>query len=73
MYNPYDWYWLADDGRLYSSKRNIVVDVNDATYIAWVAAPFQGHWRQNWPRDEVGDQTTETMQLVMTPYDIVLP
>jgi len=73
MYDILDWYWLADDGRLYSSKRQIITNVDDAGYISWQTDfPYQGHWRQTWPREDDGDQTTATLQQVVEVYGLVV-
>lgn len=35
-----DWYWLASDGRLFSSQRVAVVTVSDPDYQAWLKARY---------------------------------
>lgn len=70
-YNPYDWYWLADDGRLYTSARQQVVAQDDATYLAWcgpAGAPERGPTR--WPHDDAGLQTDAALQDVLKPYGL---
>jgi hypothetical protein len=64
-FNPFDWYWLASDGRLFSSARQALIADDDADYLAWTAA---GHLAQRWPTDESGEQTTDALQGVLTPY-----
>ena len=69
IYNPYDWYWLADDGRLYASARGGLADASDPAYLSWgvlcgVATP--------WPRDDDGVQTDAALQQVLTPYGLDL-
>lgn len=63
---PNDWYWLALDGRLFSSARGEIVPLTDAEYLAWrdINLPTP------WPRDDVGDQTDAALQEVLTPYGI---
>ena len=67
-YNPFDWYWLADDGRLYSSARSGLADASDPAYLLWgecgVATP--------WPRDPTGAQTDAALQEVLAPYGLAL-
>ena len=63
---PSDWYWIADDGRVYSSARQVVVDTNDAGYIAW----SQSTRPTVWPRDLDGNQTDDALQDVLTPYNL---
>jgi hypothetical protein len=65
-YNPYDWYWLADDQRVFSSARQIIVPVDDPDYVNFqaVAAPTA------WPRDNAGNQTDAALQDVLTPYGV---
>ena len=61
---PYDWYWLADDGRVFSSARQIIVDASDPDYSAWSGTATA------WPRDAAGDQTNAALQDVLTPYNL---
>jgi Domain of unknown function (DUF4376) len=68
-YNPYDWYWLADDARIFGSAKQIVVDDQDADYIAWTNA---GNTATPWPRDDAGNQTTAALQAVLTPYNLFI-
>jgi hypothetical protein len=68
-YNPYDWYWLADDNRVFASARQIVVDNADAAYIAWTGA---GNVATPWPRDAAGNQTNAAMQEVLTPFNLFI-
>jgi hypothetical protein len=65
-FNPANWYWLADDGRVYSSARQIVVNVSDPGYVAWVAA----NTATPWPRDGAGNQTDAALQDVVAPYGL---
>lgn len=66
-YNPRDHYWLASDGRLFSSARSAIVPSSDATFAEWTVA---GGFPTVWPRDEAGNQTTDALQDVLTPYGI---
>lgn len=68
MFNPYDWYWRADDGRIFASARQITVDETDPDFIAFseLAAPTP------WPRDENGQQTAAELQRVLFPYQIAV-
>lgn len=65
-FNPQDWYWLADDARVYSSARQIIVDNTDADYVAWAATRAATPW----PRDDAGDQTDDALQDVLAPYNL---
>lgn len=64
MFNVYSNYWLADDGRVYSSARQVIVDSTDADYVAW------GNDPSHWPRDDAGNQTNEALQEVLRPNNI---
>jgi hypothetical protein len=66
-YNPFDWYWLADDNRVFASARQVIVTNTDATYMAWVGA---GGVATVWPRDGAGNQTNAALQAVVAPYGI---
>jgi hypothetical protein len=73
IYMPRHWWWLADDGRLYSSEKQTTTDVNDPDYIAWQGTDDPVAEAQIWPRDSTGAQTTASMQEVMTLYGLTVP
>ncbi|MBR0753521.1 DUF4376 domain-containing protein [Bradyrhizobium jicamae] len=66
MFNPFNWYWRADDGRIFASARQQIVDETDPDFIAFaeVQAPT------TWPRDNDGTQTDAALQGVLDPYFI---
>ncbi|WP_448786345.1 hypothetical protein [Brucella intermedia] len=66
-FQPYDWYWRADDGRIYGSAENAVIDEENERYQDWLA---EGASPRPWPRDEIGDQTADALQAVLKPYSI---
>ena len=59
-YNPFDHYWLADDGRLFSSAAQSLVTPETDT----------GEDKTPWPRDAAGAQTDAALQDVLTPYNV---
>lgn len=65
-FDPTDWYWLADDGRIFASARQIIVAEDDADYLVFrqMAMPTQ------WPRDDAGQQTDAELQKVLDPYNL---
>lgn len=67
-YNPLDWYWKADDGRVFSSSKQSVVASDDADFVAWSTQTGMG--ATPWPRDLQGNQTTASLQDVLTPYGL---
>jgi hypothetical protein len=68
-YNPYDWFWLADDARIFGSAKQTVIDDQDADYIAWTNA---GNTATPWPRDAAGNQTNAALQAVLTPFNLFI-
>jgi hypothetical protein len=70
FYNPYDWYWLRDDGTLYSSKEQKYISPDDQSYIMWSEG---GGTATSWPEDEKGVQTDAALQDVLKPYNLKLP
>jgi len=66
MYTPENWFWLADDGRLYSSAVQGLVAEDAPAYLAW----REGHLPTPWPRDDVGAQTDEALQEVLGRYGL---
>lgn len=69
-FNWRDWYWLAEDGRVYSSKRQLIVTTSDDGYIAWIAAVGGA---TAWPRDDSGNQTDAALLAVVGPYGLIVP
>ncbi|MBT1509395.1 hypothetical protein KIP88_02675 [Bradyrhizobium sp. SRL28] len=63
-YAPFTWYWKAEDGRVYSSKRELIVDETDTDYLAFL----EGGPATEWPRDAGGNQTDAALQEVVEPY-----
>jgi hypothetical protein len=63
---PHNWYWLSDDGRLYSSRRQIITTEADEEYQAWLDAG-QGA-ATIWPRDDDGEQTQASLQAVLDTF-----
>ncbi|MBO4221940.1 DUF4376 domain-containing protein [Bradyrhizobium neotropicale] len=68
MYNPFDWYWLADDGRIFASGREMLVPADDAAYVAFC----EGNAPTPWPRDGDGNQTPAELQKVLFPYRLAV-
>lgn len=66
-YDPRNWYWLADDGRLFSSAVQALIPATDPGYEAWVAGSGVA---TRWPVDDRGAQTTASLQDVLTPYGL---
>ncbi len=66
---PLDWYWLADDGRLYSSTQQCLVKANDAGYSAWMK---EGRVPTRWPEDDAGAQTNASLLEVVSAYNLVI-
>lgn len=64
---PRDWYWTAEDGRIFGSVRQAAVEADDPAYAAWLA---EGRAPTAWPRDDQGDQTDEALQAVLRPYGL---
>jgi hypothetical protein len=65
MFNPYAWYWLADDGRIFSSKNQAQVPSSDQGYTDFIATESPTPW----PRDDT-NQTDVALQDVLTSYNI---
>ncbi|WP_316168974.1 MULTISPECIES: DUF4376 domain-containing protein [unclassified Bradyrhizobium] len=62
-----DWYWMRDDGSIFSSAKGEIVSESDPDFVAWTSA---GGSPSNWPRDAQGSQTTAALQEVLTPYGL---
>lgn len=66
-FNPRDWYWKATDGRIFASAREIVVDETDQDYLDWIDS---GGRASLWVRDELGNETDEALQSMLTQYGV---
>lgn len=66
---PRDWYWLADDGRLYSSRHQRLVTDNNGGYIDWKA---EGRIPTRWPEDDAAAQTDASLLDVVSAYNLVI-
>jgi len=66
-YNPFNWYWQADDGRVFASAQSKVVDKTDAGLTSFTASSSTP---TPWPRDDTGAQTTAALDGVLRPYGL---
>ena len=64
---PRDWYWLADDGRLFSSAAAGFVASDGEDYLAWTAT---GGIATRWPVDDAGEQTESELAAVLEPHGL---
>lgn len=69
VFNPADWYWQADDKRLFSSAMGGLVTQDAAAFTEWMQA---GRMPTVWPRDEAGAQTDASLQAVLAPYGLAM-
>jgi hypothetical protein len=64
-----DWYWKADDGRVYSSAQQAIVTEADESFVTFNG---EGGTPTRWPVDESGEQTNAALQEVLTPYGLLV-
>jgi hypothetical protein len=64
-YDPLRWFWLADDGRLFSSEQQAIVSDADPAYVDWLRL---NEYPTPWPKDAAGNQTIEALNAVLEPY-----
>lgn len=76
-YTPHDWYWEADDGRLFSSSRLRLVQIDDPAFLLWTRNEharcyFNTLSREPtvWPRDNCGQQTVAALIGSLAIYGI---
>jgi len=62
LFKPGVWYWLREDGAVYSSEKGAVVAQSDADYAAWTGT---GQRATPWPKDAEGNQTMASLQAVL--------
>lgn len=71
-----DWYWLADDGRVFSSARFAVVGKDDAGLKAWSESgaehrPDGEPWPPTaWPKDDAEAQTDDALNAVLIRHGL---
>jgi hypothetical protein len=68
MNNDNNWYWLANDGRIYSAARNALITPDDTGYQQFCAYALPSPW----PTDANGNQTTASLQATQ-PFGVTLP
>lgn len=68
-YSPSNWYWLRDDGALYSSAAQVLVPADDPGYLSWEEA---GNRPTRWPEDVAGVQTDAALAEVLAAVGRVL-
>lgn len=66
-YFAHDWYWVASDGRLFSSSRQALIKPTDAAYQMWCNG---GGVAYPWPVDEAGAQTDAALQAAFKGYGL---
>lgn len=66
---PTNWYWLADDGRIYSSAKQAIINEKDENFVAWQKA---GYLTTPWPKDAEGKETEAALAEVLAPYGLRL-
>lgn len=67
FFEPGDWYWIADDGRLFSSRRGRTIDAEDeafSTFVSTIGPPSR------WPEDAAGNQTDAALTAALAPYGV---
>ena len=67
MFDAYNWFWLADDGRIFSSKQQALVASTDPDYVAWL----EFNQPTPWPRDDTDAQTDAALQAVLDPFQTI--
>lgn len=68
-YDPLNWYWADDAGRIYSSASESLVKNDHEAFQAWLTS---GNHPTPWPRDEVGKQSDAAMLDVVKQYGLVI-
>lgn len=68
-YDPFNWFWKAEDGRIYSSARQHVVGSDDLSYVEFLD---NGGTPTVWPRNDDGEQTITAMLAVVEPYGLIV-
>ncbi|MCM2399790.1 DUF4376 domain-containing protein [Rhizobium sp. S153] len=67
MFDPANWYWIKEDGSIYSSASRAFVDADDTAFVAWRSA---GATPTPYPRDELGNESEAELAAILLPYGI---
>jgi hypothetical protein len=66
-YDPKNWFWKKQDGKIYSSTAQGFVAVNDSAYVAFLAS---GGTPTPYPKDEAGQESEAELAAVLKPYGL---
>lgn len=64
-FNPMNWYFLSEDGRIYSTATMSLVAASDAAFQAWQS---MGLVPSPWPGNGAANQTEDTIRAQLVPY-----
>ncbi len=67
IYNPLNWYWLRDDGVIFSSAVQDIIAADDPQHLEWLDA---GGITTRWLVDIAGVQTDAAVNDVLRPCGI---
>lgn len=65
-FDPSDWYWIKNDGSIYSSYTN---DFHDASYEKFKSWILSGKSPTQYPRDISGEDSHEELMNVLSVYE----
>lgn len=68
-YTPSRWYWLAADGRIYSSAKQAIINEKDKEFVSWKT---DGNLPTPWPKDDEGKETDAALGKVLAAYGLKL-
>ncbi|WP_332129931.1 hypothetical protein [Azorhizobium caulinodans] len=66
---PFQWFWQADDGRVYSSAARSLVSGDDPGFVDFKAS---GRKPTRWPADDAGAQTDAALNEVLGAYGLTV-
>ena len=69
QYTPTNWYWIAENGRIYSSAKQAIITSNDDDFLKWQAS---GYLPTPWPKDAHGQQSDAALAEVIAPFGLKL-
>lgn len=66
---PFQWFWQADDGRVYSAAVRSLVSADDGAFSDFKAS---GRTPTRWPVDDAGAQTDAALNEVLGAYGLAV-
>lgn len=69
MFNPGNWYWVQENGSVFSSAKRKFYAQSNADFKAWLA---EGNIPTQYPRDETGNQSEDELAATLLEHGVFI-